>query len=55
VLFDVHEYRPEEVSVKMDAHKIMVSAKHEAKQGGSSVSREYSREVRFLYLFVHAI
>lgn len=46
VLFDVRDYRPEEVSVKMDAHKIMVSARHEAKQSGSSVSREYSREVR---------
>ena len=46
VLFDVHDYRPEEVSVKMDTHKIMVTARHEAKQGGSSVSREYSRQVR---------
>ncbi|KAK7098445.1 major egg antigen-like [Littorina saxatilis] len=46
VLFDVHDYRPEEVSVKMDTNKIMVSARHEAKQGGSSVSREFSREVK---------
>lgn len=46
VLFDVHDYQPEEVSVKMDANKIMVSARHEATQGGSSVSREYSREVK---------
>ena len=46
VLFDVHDYRPEEVTVKMDSNKIMVTARHEAKQGGSSVSREYSREVR---------
>nr|KAG5685611.1 hypothetical protein BaRGS_022175 [Batillaria attramentaria] len=46
VLFDVHDYRPEEVAVKMDANKIMVSARHEATQGGSSVSREYSREVK---------
>ena len=46
MLFDVHDYRPEEVSVKMDAHKIMVHARHEQKEGGSSVSREYSREVQ---------
>ena len=31
--------------MKMDANKIMVSARHEAQQGGSSVSREYSRQV----------
>lgn len=46
MLFDVHDYQPEEVTVKMDADKIMVSARHEEKGGGSSVSREYSREVK---------
>ncbi|KAL8563224.1 hypothetical protein ACOMHN_034748 [Nucella lapillus] len=45
VLFDVHDYRPEEVSVRMDSSKVMVSARHEAMQGGSSVSREFSRQV----------
>ncbi|XP_076471001.1 uncharacterized protein LOC143300939 [Babylonia areolata] len=45
VLFDVHDYRPEEVSVKMDNNKVMVTARHEAQQGGSSVSKEYSRQV----------
>lgn len=39
------DYRPEEVNVKMDDKKIMVSARHEEKGGGSTVSREYSREV----------
>lgn len=43
--FDVHDFKPEEVNVKMDADKIQVHAKHESKTGGSSVSREYSRSV----------
>lgn len=45
MLFDVHDYRPEEVTVKMDANKILVNAKHEEIVSGSSVSREYSRTV----------
>lgn len=45
VRFNMQEYKPEEVNVKMDSTKIMVSARHEEKGGGSSVSREYSREV----------
>ncbi|XP_048779568.1 uncharacterized protein LOC125682963 isoform X1 [Ostrea edulis] len=43
--FNVSEYKPEEVNVKMDAHKLIVNAKHEEKDGQRSVSREYSREI----------
>ncbi|XP_061173476.1 uncharacterized protein LOC133182642 [Saccostrea echinata] len=43
--FIVSDYKPEEVSVKMDAHKLIVNAKHEEKGGQRSVSREYSREI----------
>ena len=45
VRFNMKDYNPEEVNVKMDSSKIMVSARHEEKSGGSTVSREYSREV----------
>ncbi|GFN98625.1 alpha-crystallin b chain [Plakobranchus ocellatus] len=45
VRFNMKDYSPEEVNVKMDSSKIMVSARHEEKSEGSSVSREYSREV----------
>lgn len=41
----MRDYKPEEVNVKMDSTKIMVSARHEEKGGGSTVSREYNREV----------
>ena len=43
--FNVEDFKPEEVNVKLDAHKITVQAKHEEKGGGKSVSREYSREL----------
>ncbi|XP_046340725.1 serine/arginine repetitive matrix protein 1-like [Haliotis rufescens] len=43
--FNVKDYKPEEVNVKMDANKIIVQAKHEENSGGASVSREYCREV----------
>ncbi|XP_059142398.1 uncharacterized protein LOC131930040 isoform X2 [Physella acuta] len=46
VRFNMKEYKPEEVNVKMDSTKIMVSARHEEKGSGSTVSREYSREVQ---------
>ncbi|KAH9518837.1 hypothetical protein Btru_006374, partial [Bulinus truncatus] len=45
VQFNMKGYQPEEVNVKMDSTKIMVSAKHEEKGTGSTVSREYNREV----------
>lgn len=45
VRFNMKDYKPEEVNVKMDSSKIMVSARHEEKSEGSTVSREYSREV----------
>ena len=45
IKFDLHEYRPEEVSVKMDVKKLIVSARHETKEDGSTVSSEYNREM----------
>lgn len=45
VRFNVNSYKPEEVSVKIDATKLIVYAKHEEKSDNKSVSREYSREV----------
>ncbi|XP_052802228.1 uncharacterized protein LOC128232607 [Mya arenaria] len=45
VRFNVDSYKPEEVSVKIDANKLIVHAKHEEKTEGKSMSREYSREV----------
>ncbi|XP_022303725.2 major egg antigen-like isoform X1 [Crassostrea virginica] len=45
VRFNVSDYKPEEVNVKMDAQKLIVNAKHEQKDGQRSVSREYSREI----------
>lgn len=38
-------YKPDEINVKMDSTKIMVSARHEEKGEGSTISREYTREV----------
>lgn len=43
--FNVKEYKPHEISVKMDKNKIIVSAKHEEKDGTKSVSTEFNREV----------
>lgn len=43
--FNVKEYQPEEVNVKMDGDRIIVHASHQEKDGTKSVSREFSREV----------
>ncbi|XP_033751349.1 major egg antigen-like [Pecten maximus] len=45
VRFDVSEFRPEEIQVRVQDNKIAVSAKHEEKSTSSSVSKEYSRQV----------
>ncbi|ESP04166.1 hypothetical protein LOTGIDRAFT_136700, partial [Lottia gigantea] len=45
VRFDVSDYKPDEVNVKMDSNKMQVHARHEQKDGGKSVSREFSREI----------
>lgn len=45
VRFDVSEFRPEEIQVKVQDNKLFVSAKHEEKSTKASVSREYSRQV----------
>ena len=43
--FDVSEFKPEEVNVKVQNNKLIVNAKHEEKTAQTSVSREYSRQV----------
>lgn len=45
VRFDVSEFRPEEIQVKVQESKLIVNAKHEEKSAQTSVSREYSRQV----------
>lgn len=45
VRFDVSEFRPEEIQVKVQENKVIVYAKHEERNMKTSVSREYSRQV----------
>ncbi|RUS86381.1 hypothetical protein EGW08_005831 [Elysia chlorotica] len=45
VRFDVSEFQPEEIQVKVQENKLLVNAKHEEKSAQTSVSREYSRQV----------
>uniref|UniRef100_A0A0B7ATA4 SHSP domain-containing protein n=1 Tax=Arion vulgaris TaxID=1028688 RepID=A0A0B7ATA4_9EUPU len=45
VRFDVNEFKPEEIQVKVQDNKLIVNAKHEEKSAQTSVSREYSRQV----------
>ncbi|KAK7098745.1 small heat shock protein p36-like [Littorina saxatilis] len=45
VRFDVSEFKPEEVNVKVQDNKLCVNARHEEKTAQTSVSREYSRQV----------
>lgn len=45
IRFDVKEFRPEEVQVKVQNNKLLVNARHEEKTNRSTVSREYSRQV----------
>ncbi|GFS17958.1 major egg antigen [Elysia marginata] len=45
VRFDVSEFQPEEIQVKVQENKLIVNAKHEEKSAQTSVSREYSRQV----------
>ncbi|KAK7477579.1 hypothetical protein BaRGS_00031184 [Batillaria attramentaria] len=45
VRFEVSEFKPEEVQVKVQDNKIIVNARHEEKTAQTSVSREYSRQV----------
>lgn len=45
VRFDVVEFSPEEIQVKVQDNKLTVYAKHEEKSPTSSISREYSRQV----------
>lgn len=45
VRFDVAEFSPEEIEVKVQDNKLTVYAKHEEKSPTSTISREYSRQV----------
>jgi len=45
VRFDVSEFKPEEIQVKVHENRLLVNAKHEEKSSQTSVSREYSRQV----------
>lgn len=45
VRFDVSEFKPDEIQVKVQDSKVVVYAKHEERNNTQSVSREYSRQV----------
>lgn len=45
VRFDVSEFKPDEIQVKIQDNKVIVYAKHEERSNNQSVSREYSRQV----------
>lgn len=45
VRFDVSEFKPDEIQVKVQDNKVVVYAKHEERNNTQSVSREYSRQV----------
>lgn len=45
VRFDVSEFKPDEIQVKVQDNKVVVYAKHEERTTAQSVSREYSRQV----------
>lgn len=45
VRFDVSEFKPDEIQVKVQDNKVIVYAKHEERTTAQSVSREYSRQV----------
>ncbi|KAL4225001.1 Hsp20/alpha crystallin [Mactra antiquata] len=45
VRFDVSEFKPDEIQVKVQDNKVIVYAKHEERSTAQSVSREYSRQV----------
>ncbi|XP_045175088.1 small heat shock protein p36-like [Mercenaria mercenaria] len=45
VRFDVSEFKPEEIQVKVQDNKVIVYAKHEERNNAQTVSREYSRQV----------
>ena len=42
--FDVRQFRPEEISVKTSGNQLTVHARHEDKDSGKSVFREYHRQ-----------
>jgi len=45
VSFDVSQFQPEEISVRTEEQKLIVNAKSDGKASGSSVSREFSRQI----------
>lgn len=45
VRFDVSDFKPDEIQVKVQENKVIVYAKHEERNNTQSVSKEYSRQV----------
>ena len=45
VQFDVSDFKPEEIQVRIQDSKLSVAARHEEKSTGTSVSKEYSRQL----------
>ncbi|KAL8568131.1 hypothetical protein ACOMHN_027654 [Nucella lapillus] len=45
VRFEVSEFQPEEVKVKVQESKVIVDARHEEKSALTAISKEYSRQV----------
>ncbi|XP_052218132.1 major egg antigen-like isoform X2 [Dreissena polymorpha] len=45
VRFDVSEFKPDEIQVKVQDNRVIVYAKHEERTNNQTVSREYSRQV----------
>lgn len=42
--FDVRQFRPEEIHIKTNGNQLSVHCKHEEKENGKSVFREYNRQ-----------
>lgn len=42
--FDVRQFKPEEIAVKTNGNQLTVQAKHEEKDSGKNVLREYCRQ-----------
>jgi HSP20 family molecular chaperone IbpA len=45
VRFDVHEFKPEEISVQTQDKRLVVKARHEERTQNATVTREFSRQV----------
>ncbi|CAI9730151.1 Hypothetical predicted protein [Octopus vulgaris] len=45
ICFDVSDFSPEEIQVKIQDNRIVIHGKNEEKKGNSTFSREYSRQI----------